>query len=1037
MHSLPPQYPDCLEALDECHPRRRTTLPRTLQPLRPLPWWLSGVLVGVLVNWFMAGSGALSPQAVAAEPSGASLEFFEQKIRPVLVRHCQECHSSATGKRKGGLQLDTREGIRRGGESGPAVVPGDIEQSVLVAALRHESFEMPPTGKLPDDVINDFVRWIETGAVDPRDAKPTPPPVTGAVDVEAGRNFWSFQPLAPGPLPDVGDSDWPDSAIDHFILAGLRQRGLRPGADAEPAVLVRRLYFDLLGLPPSPQEIERFAADPSPPAYQRLVDRVLASPHFGERWGRHWLDVVRYADSVGGGRTRVLEDAWRYRDYVLDAFNQDRPYAEFVAEQVAGDLLPSATLEQEARRLTATALLVLGPTNYELQDKELLRMEVVDEQLDTLGRAFLGMTIGCARCHDHKFDPIPTADYYALAGILRSTKSLTPGNVSGFVQRPLPVPEAERQARQRYEQQLQPLQQQLAQAQQQLKTLQGPATVARDHIGLSDLPGWVVDETSAKLQGDWKSSSSVRPFVGDSYHYCGSGTATARFEVRLPKAGRYEVRISHTANPNRASNVPVTVYHAGGADRKRVNHRQAAPIDGLFVSLGKYAFDAGPAAVVVECEGLDGLAIADAVQWLPLEGDDKIAVAKKEPKASDGVQPAGTSDAKPGAEAEAEARAARERQVAEAEQQIQRLQARVKELQRTAPSAPPLVMSVQDESQVGDYHVCIRGNIRNPGDTVPRGFLRVISAGEPPQISPGESGRRELAEWLASPDNPLAARVLVNRVWLHLLGEGLVRTPDNFGSMGQRPSHPELLDYLAVRFLQQGGSIKQLVRRIVLSRVYRLSSDAYPPSQTLDPENRLLAHAHYRRHDAESLRDLILSVSGELDLAYGGSMIPAGTNSEFTFRFREGRRSVYLPVFRNRLHELLEVFDFADPNLVNGRRNTSTLPTQALFLMNSPFIMQQAQATADRLLRERESDAARLELLYQRALGREPTGLERQLTLDYLNRAVGDGSEVGAGRTSAQPASASAVISRAEQQRLAWSTVCQALFASLDFRYLK
>jgi hypothetical protein len=337
----------------------------------------------------------------AAETDRAGLELFESKIRPVLVEHCYECHSASAKQLEGELRLDSRDAMRRGGPSGPAVVPGNAAESVLLSALRHEDFEMPPTGKLSDRVIDDFAKWIQIGAPDPRIEEETAPVPKPSIDLEAGRQFWAFQPPRAAALPAVQDTAWPRSYVDYFILAGLESRGISPAADASPLLRLRRLYLDLVGLPPTPAQMDTFLGDSSPHAWQTLVDRLLASPAFGERWGRHWLDVVRYADSSGGGRTRILSDAWRYRDYVIDAFNSDLSYDQFVVEQIAGDLLPHKSARQRARHLTATSFLVLGPTNYELQDKELLTMEVVDEQIDTVGRAMLGMTIGCARCHDH------------------------------------------------------------------------------------------------------------------------------------------------------------------------------------------------------------------------------------------------------------------------------------------------------------------------------------------------------------------------------------------------------------------------------------------------------------------------------------------------------------------------------------------------------------------------------------------------------------------------------------------------------------
>jgi hypothetical protein len=972
-------------------------------------------------------TAAALPSLRAADAQRQGIEFFERKIRPVLVKHCYDCHSAGAKKLQAGLLLDTREGIRRGGDSGPAVLPGKPEDSSILSALRGESVEMPPTGKLPDEVIADFEKWIKMGAPDPREGQAGP--AKYQIDLEQGRKFWAFQPPRKHEPPAVKGAAWPRGDIDRFILSRLEAAKLSPAPDADRRTLVRRVYFDLIGLPPTPGEIEAFVRDKSADAFARLVDRLLASSHFGERWGRHWLDVARYSDSTGGGRTKIYGNAWRYRDYVIDSLNRDKPYDQFVAEQVAGDLLPSQTLAERQQRMIALAFLVLGPHNYETQDKELLRMDVVDEQIDTLGRAFLGMTLGCARCHDHKFDPIPTADYYALVGIFRSTKTLTPGNVSGYVERPLPLPAEQEAAWKAHDQLVQRQQSLVAQAKAELAALGGAVVAAptakqgaakQRIVKPEELPGIVIDDVKARLVGQWTSSKFTAGYVGDGYIHDGNaqdGQKSATYMPDLPRPGEYEVRVSYTTGTNRATNVPVEIRHAEGETTVRINEQKPPPIEGRWVSVGRFKFDKGAAgAVVISNLDTDGHVIADAVQFLPQDGQPALAAASKSKTGSS-----------PPARSAADARA-----IAAAQDKVKVLEGQLKELERTGPAPPPLVLAVTDEAETGDYSVCIRGNPRQFGAKVPRGFLSVASTGPPPVVNRGQSGRLELARWLASRDNPLTARVMVNRVWHYLLGAGLVRTPDNFGHMGERPTHPELLDRLAIEFVDDGWSIKRLIRSIVLSRTYQMSSElrmrstepdasrAERNSSTLrdshaalDPDNRLLSHANRRRLDAETIRDAVLAFSGQLDPAAGGDTVRPGTATEIGYEFNDVRRSVYVPVFRNRLCDILEVFDFPDPNAVSGSRVTSTLPTQALFLMNSPFIRQQARHAAERLLADkRRDDPDRIELAFRCALGRPPHEREAKLAWQLVQ-------------------------SGGPSQRLAvWTSFCQSLMSCVDFRYL-
>lgn len=758
----------------------------------------------------------------------AGVAFFEAKIRPVLIEKCYSCHSADAKELRGGLYLDTREGLLKGGDSGPAVIAGNPAESVLLQALKYEGYEMPPMEQLPAAVIADFEHWISIGMPDPRVGSAAA--IKPIIDIEQGRQFWSFQPIKAVPPPSVRKVEWPRGDIDRFLLANLEEHGLEPAADADRATWLRRVTFALIGLPPSPDEIDAFLADDSPDAFARVVDRLLASPHFGERWGRHWLDLARFAESSGGGRSLLFKDAWRYRDYVIDAVNRDKPLNMFIVEQIAGDLLSHATAAEDRDHLVATGYLVLGAHNYEEQEKRALEMDVVDEQLDTIGRGLLGMTIACARCHDHKFDPIPTMDYYALAGIMRSTNTLVHANVSSWTTRPLPLNDAE-------------------------------AAAIRQH----------------------------------------------------------EIAIA-----------------------------------------------------VVENE---------------------LATAK-----------AAANDEKP--------------------KQVAALEKTLAKLQKSAPP-PPSAMAVEEAKSIEDCQICIRGSVRHRGPAVRRGVLQVATLGSPPAMPQGQSGRRELAEWIVSPRNPLTARVYVNRVWHYLFGVGLVRTLDNFGTTGELPSHPQLLDYLAARFMHDGWSTKRLIREIALSHAYRMGAVAEPKAAAIDPENRLLSRMNRLRLDAESLRDAMLEVSGRLDRRIGGPNIIASDralreamnqSTEYNYVFNDVRRSVYTPAFRNRMHELFEVFDFADQNSTVAKRNVTTVAPQALLMLNSPFVMEQARFAAERALANHGlCDEERIEQAFRETLGRRPSNDERSIVLAAID----------------------AEDEHSDSQLTKWTRLYQSLFGCIDFRYVE
>ncbi len=911
-----------------------------------------------------------APRARAAAPDKPldpkGVEFFEKKIRPVLDQHCAGCHSADAEKNKklkGSLYLDSRAGVLKGGDTGPALVPGKPAKSLLLKTLKYEGdVQMPPKGKLPAAVVKDFETWIAMGAPDPRGDAAIAPKRQVGLTIEEGRKFWAYKlPVAPQGAAD----------LDSLVLSALEKKGPKPAPEADKATLIRRLYYDLIGLPPSPDEVDAFVSDRAAGAYEKLVDKLLARPEFGERWGRHWLDVARYAESVTL-RGFVFKEAWRYRDYVIDSFNADVPFDRFIAEQLAGDLLPAADSADRARKLVATTFLQLGNTNLEEQDKKQLRMDVVDEQLDVITKGFLGQTVTCARCHDHKFDPIPQTDYYALAGILRNVKEMEHSNVSKWVEVPLPAPADREAALKAHDAKVAALQAKVAAA----KAKAGPK-VAAGVLAVKDVRGIVVDDADAKKVGDWMLSTSNKTYIGDGYIHdkdAGKGEKTLTFQPESVPAGKYEVRLAYSSGTNRADKVPVHVFSADGEKTVEVDMKKSPPLDGRFISLGEYRFEkGGQAYVIVSNEDTKGHVCPDAVVFLSLDKKEQGG-DKKEAKQPDDVKA---------------------------------LEAELKKLVDGGPKRD-LVMSVIEEKVIEDTRVHVRGNVHNLTEPAPRGFLTVAVHGTPPAVPKSQSGRVQLAQWIASANNPLTARVMANRVWHWLMGDGIVRTVDNFGTTGELPSNLELLDHLALSF-QKDWSVKKLVRAVVLSRTYRQGSTADAAALAADPENRLFGRANRRRLEAEAIRDTVLSVSGQLDLARGGPTFAMSLAADYGYKATSNRRSVYLPQFRNALPEMLEVFDAADPSTVTGRRNSGTVAPQALYMMNSPFVLDQSKHAAARLLAEKHADdAARLTRAYRLALGRAPTAGERAVAARFLE-------------------------GKAEKD--AWAALFHALFASAEFRY--
>jgi hypothetical protein len=932
------------------------------------------------------------------KPDRKGVEFFEKKIRPVLVSRCYKCHSQKTKDLQGGLLLDTRIGIRKGGETGPAVVPGDLKKSLIIDALRYDGLQMPPKKRLPKSVVADFVMWIKMGAPDPREGGGNIA-VKPSINFEEARKFWAFQSPKLRKPSVVKNKNWPLSDLDRYVLAKLEKQGLTPVKDAERRTLIRRVTFDLTGLPPSPKEIAAFLADKSQNAFQKVVDRLLATPQFGEHWGRHWLDLARYADSNGGDINLTYHHAWRYRDYVINAFNTDKPFNQFLVEQIAGDLLPAKNYRQQAEQMIATGFLIIGPKMLSERDKEKLRMDLVDEQLDTIGKVFLGMTLGCARCHDHKFDPIPTSDYYALAGILRSTKGvqgikMNNVNISGWIERTLPMPPEQARALSVYNAKLAELTKQIRTLKKQLGKTKATGIVAANR-----LPGIIVDDIAAKQVGLWKKSVITKRYVGKGYIHdekIGKGEKSVTFTPNIPKSGMYEVRLSYAGGNGRDKKVPVTIRFSDGEKTIFLDQSRQPRNGRLFHSLGRFRFAAGTeGSVTISTKGTTEFVIADAVQFLPV-GSVKVTKAPKQKNSS-------------------------------VEKQLALLEVELIALKKTAPKPAVMAMAVEDREQPADCHIRVRGEPHKNGRVVSRGFLSILNNGENPAVNSKQSGRLELARWIASERNPLTARVAVNRVWHHLFGTGLVRSVDNFGKLGELPTHPELLDRLAVDFVADGWSSKRLIRRIVLSRTYRMSSNHNPNNAAVDPQNRFIWRHNRRRLTGESIRDAILSAGGKLNLKVGessvkglGEIAVANNLKNITGQLnaQASRRSVYLPMIRNDLPDFLTVFDFADPDVVVGSRAVTTVPAQALLMLNSRFVRDQAKRLAERAFREiPDDDQKRLSRIYELTLGRLPTTQESTRAFDFVG---------------------SSTSSKNRNSRIAaWTSFCHALLASTEFRFVE
>ena len=829
-------------------------------------------------------------------------ELFESRIRPILATRCYGCHSAA--KQTSGLAVDSKDGLERGGSRGNAIHPGDPESSLLLKAISYKdpSLKMPPDGKLPDTVIADFREWIRQGAQDPRTTAQAAP--TAAIDWDRARRHWAFQPVA---KIEKGQS------IDSLISARIKQAKLQPAPPADRATLLRRITYDLTGLPPTPAELRAFLNDKSPNAYTTAVDRLLASPHYGERWARHWLDLVRFAETNGHEFDFYKDEAWRYRDYVIRAFNQDLPYDTFVQEHINGDALPAQRLSPDGKYWDtpiASGFFGLGEERNGATDLEEVRNEMRDSKIDVFGKAFLGLTVACARCHDHKFDPIPATDYYAIGGIFDSTRttlaSISAPEVRNQIEAALAKVETSAPAPQ-------PVELRPNEVLFDMREFYRSGAAFREGVWVDSSRG-----VTNKLTGIMVS----RSFVPDKKY----------IHVRLAGTKYKPVR-------EEPSQLAVTVF-APGRYPKGVAGEGDRKLRWRTITLHE------------EIQQVCHLEIADR------RADGHIAVTAivfsdfKEP-------PPDTPESLPDLPAQFE--------TAIPEETFGR---------------------VSYEDAPHNLRVHERGSHTNLGAEVPRSFLKILDDAGPAPYANG-SGRSALAQALTAPNNPLLARVMVNRIWQHHFGEGLVRSVDNFGKTGDQPTHPELLDYLAQQFIANGWSIKSMHRLMVLSQTYQRSSAA---PQDGDPQNRLLSHMPIRRLDAESVRDSILAVSGSLNRTTGGESVKIHVNEFQVGRGRptsgpldgNGRRSIYLEVRRNFPTPLLFAFDYPSPTTTMGRRLVSSVPAQALALMNNEFVTAQADKWAARVEAAYSDPRERLDAMYLEIFARQPAPAERDRIATYL-----------------------------------------------------
>jgi cytochrome c553 len=1095
---------------------------------------------------------ALATFQARAQTDGA--DFFEKNVRPIFVQRCFGCHGAGASP-MGGLRLDSRESILRGGGRGPAVVAGKPNESLLIHALQQtdDSLKMPPGKKLSDAEIAMLAQWIAMGA-------PWAANQSAAAEAPA-KKYWAFVPPQDPVAPQVKNSEWVKSPIDAFILAGLEAKNLKPAPPASKRELIRRATFDLTGLPPTPEEVQAFLDDQKPDAFARLVDRLLRSPRYGERWGRHWLDVARYADSNGLDENLVYRNAFRYRDYVIQAFNKDKPYDQFVQEQLAGDLLPDAPeLATTYERWTATGFLSLGAKMLAEDDPAKMEMDIVDEQMDTASRAFMGLTVGCARCHDHKFDPIPQADYYALGGIFKSSKTMENFKVVATWHEYVLAPPEDRERLQALLDKIKAKTKEAgAITQAENRKLSGEARLklgayllaASDVLryeqivlapvlsaGKSAPTGAVMREASSfdrgnapkKLEkgkanvvegqkGPWFAEYDVTVPSAGEYELdmleeeSGAGTADVLVNGVLmkegaapvqnraasPDAGGWSVtgifpltaglntlRLEHKSRfpyfekliltpnplpkgtPTPLSNIQISRQYginAGFLDHwvEELRRSKGAPHSALFawyVFQAQHSLDekslsgwTSPAAKLFDgyhpksAEELAGryqeLSNEASSQFLALQASHPSPDASKVDDEMEDLAPkAAPQQVLPDAGLDAlrdmlyekagpfrAPEDSRKYFPAAAEEQLVAIEKARKDLEDSKPDYPR-AMGIMDGPKPSDLAINLRGSHWTLGAVVPRGFPHAITVRNTPAIPEGQSGRLQFAEWLTQPDHPLTSRVMANRIWRWHFGRGIVPSTDNFGRLGERPTNQPLLDWLAVRFVEQKWSVKEMHRLIMLSNTYQMSTTYDAQAAEVDPENTLLWRANRQRLEAEPIRDAVMAVSGDLDLNMGGTLLTykdrqyvSDTEKRGSVDYNRNRRAVYIPVVRSSMYEVFQAFDMPDPATSSGDRAATVVAPQALFMMNGAVVLMHTRTMAEQLLKRTDlDDAGRIRDAYERALARPPSPKEIDGALSFIAQI--------------DRAMQARKTDPVERRTFAWQSFCKALLSSNEFIYL-
>ena len=912
----------------------------------------------------------------------AGLDLFEKNARPLFVSKCQGCHNAKL--KSGGLDLSSPEAIKEAASMGIFGKPSEPEKSVLVQVLTYENqIKMPPQGKLSPEAIAAVREWIAAGAPTPATTPAAGNSLTGVgvrpvalrgVITDADKNFWAFKPLSKATPPTTIQKDWAASPLDQFILAGLEKNRLKPAPQADKPTLLRRATFDLTGLPPTEKELQAFLADKSPKAFETVVDRLLASPRYGERWGRHWLDVMRYADSTGSDEDHRYPHAWRYRDYVIQAFNNDMPYNQFVREQLAGDILAADPNSGVGYRgIIATGFLALGKKALAQKDLPLKRYDVVDDQIEVTAKAFLGLTVNCARCHDHKFDPIATKDYYQMAAIFSSTLSYEKGETGDPIQTPLAAP---------------------GEFEAFLKQWTTYSDVEKKLMKILDFDK---DARHRREIGEKQIAASL--LAAHRVHAKGESATSVASETKLDAKtlARWIDYLKDRNRPELAKWFAATDANRKDiADQYQEDFRRSAYQYDQDLSWWKQAQHNFPNAGKIAGPHPKLTAEKDPFFTAVWQNGGPLHLTRDEQLAT--LTPEKLKDA-------------------------QALLAQSAELEKTLPTKEiPMACAVK-EGEIMDQKIFVRGDYHNLGDAVERTVPLILSLSAPAPAVKTKSGRLELADWIVDPRNPLPARVMANRIWQGHFGDGIVRTPDNYGRLGERPSNPELLDYLARTFIEGGWSIKKMNRMIMLSKTYQLSAAFDEDTKSKDPENRLISHYPRKRLSIEEIRDAYLALGGDLDLAMGGTLDPGvGTDGETSANRismnpeKTNRRSVYLPLRRSNLPTLYTLFDFGDATTPDGKRTSTTVATQALFVMNSPLVIRQAKSLTDTVLKQEPQDKRRMEEIYLRVLGRNPDGSEMDRGLTYLQNFRAKWNQI--------------------DESKAWSSLTHALMASNEFIFI-